>query len=229
MIAGLGRVRDYADPLPGLVVVWIDELDRCPPEYALGTLRAVRSICDHPGIACARLPSPPAPPQHQQRGAGTPAHLFDPARRKHEAWSDTIAAAVTLVILRVDPDTYQDATARYWTSRNEAPIRRQQGVDGAQLVVLSSPSRLLASAIGPTPHAPRDRQVPRSRGARSRNRSDRTSRRATSPRAPTGRPPRPCRPLGARRTPSTRARPRSSCPAPPHRPATGGADRSEAS
>ena len=44
-------VREYVDSLPGLVVVWIDELDRCPPEYALGMLRAVRSICDHPGLA----------------------------------------------------------------------------------------------------------------------------------------------------------------------------------
>ena len=43
-------VREYVDSLPGLVVVWIDELDRCPPEYALGMLRAVRSICDHPGL-----------------------------------------------------------------------------------------------------------------------------------------------------------------------------------
>ena len=32
-------------------MVWIDELDRCPPEYALGMLGAVRSICDHAGIA----------------------------------------------------------------------------------------------------------------------------------------------------------------------------------
>ena len=44
-------VREYVDSLPGLVVVWIDELDRCPPDYALGVLRAVRSICDHPGVA----------------------------------------------------------------------------------------------------------------------------------------------------------------------------------
>ena len=44
-------VREYVDSLPGLVVVWIDELDRCPPGYALGMLRAVRSICDHSGLA----------------------------------------------------------------------------------------------------------------------------------------------------------------------------------
>ena len=44
-------VREYMDSLNGLVVVWIDELDRCPPEYALGMLGAVRSICDHAGIA----------------------------------------------------------------------------------------------------------------------------------------------------------------------------------
>ena len=43
-------VREYVDSLPGLVVIWIDELDRCPPGYALGMLRAVRSICDHPGL-----------------------------------------------------------------------------------------------------------------------------------------------------------------------------------
>ena len=44
-------VGEYVDSMRGLVVVWIDELDRCPPEYALGMLRAVRSICDHPGVA----------------------------------------------------------------------------------------------------------------------------------------------------------------------------------
>ncbi len=44
-------VREYMDSLNGLVVVWIDELDRCPPEYALGMLGAVRSICDHAGVA----------------------------------------------------------------------------------------------------------------------------------------------------------------------------------
>ena len=44
-------VGEYVDSLPGLVVVWIDELDRCPPDYALDVLRAVRSICDHPGVA----------------------------------------------------------------------------------------------------------------------------------------------------------------------------------
>ena len=48
----MGRLLgDYVDSVTGLVVVWIDELDRCPPEYALGMLRAVRSICDHPGVA----------------------------------------------------------------------------------------------------------------------------------------------------------------------------------
>ena len=51
-VAEMARlVREYVDSVPGLVVVWIDELDRCPPEYALGMLRAVRSICDHPGVA----------------------------------------------------------------------------------------------------------------------------------------------------------------------------------
>ena len=44
-------VREYMDSLNGLAVVWIDELDRCPPEYALGMLGAVRSICHHAGIA----------------------------------------------------------------------------------------------------------------------------------------------------------------------------------
>ena len=34
-----GLVGQYVDSTPGLVVVWIDELDRCPPEYALGILR----------------------------------------------------------------------------------------------------------------------------------------------------------------------------------------------
>ena len=53
-------VREYVDSLPGLVVVWIDELDRCPPEYALGMLRAVRSICDHPGIATVLTVHPDA-------------------------------------------------------------------------------------------------------------------------------------------------------------------------
>ena len=33
-------VGQYVDSTPGLVVVWIDELDRCPPEYALGWPRA---------------------------------------------------------------------------------------------------------------------------------------------------------------------------------------------
>ena len=53
-------VREYVDSLPGLVVVWIDELDRCPPEYALGMLRAVRSICDQPGIATVLTVHPDA-------------------------------------------------------------------------------------------------------------------------------------------------------------------------
>ncbi len=44
-------VWEYMDSLNGLVVVWIDELDRCPPAYALGMLGAVRSICDHAGVA----------------------------------------------------------------------------------------------------------------------------------------------------------------------------------
>ena len=53
-------VREYVDSLPGLVVVWIDELDRCPPEYALGMLRAVRSIGDHSGIATVLTVHPDA-------------------------------------------------------------------------------------------------------------------------------------------------------------------------
>ncbi len=53
-------VLECVDSLPGLVVVWIDELDRCPPEYALGTLRAVRNICDHQGIATVLTVHPDA-------------------------------------------------------------------------------------------------------------------------------------------------------------------------
>lgn len=53
-------IRQYADSANGLVVVWIDELDRCPPDYALGMLRAVRSICDHPGVATVVTVNPDA-------------------------------------------------------------------------------------------------------------------------------------------------------------------------
>ena len=53
-------VGRYVDSTPGLVVVWIDELDRCPPDYALGMLRAVRSICDQPGIATVLTVNPDA-------------------------------------------------------------------------------------------------------------------------------------------------------------------------
>jgi len=53
-------VGQYVDSMPGLVVVWIDELDRCPPEYALGMLRAVRSICDQRGIATVLTVNPDA-------------------------------------------------------------------------------------------------------------------------------------------------------------------------
>ena len=217
-------VEKYVNSMPGLVVVWIDELDRCPPEYALGMLRAVRSICDQPGIAtiltinphaleeavvrmhgeldgaerylrrfidmrvpltapgaggfeqsenrlgfmralyndtslrrilaraplarialeslvgddslslrdleqivrhagivCAGLPTPPALVEESRLSASARGPAIDPARRAHEAWSDTIETAVALGILRFTaPETYRGATARVWIERKSA-------------------------------------------------------------------------------------------------------------
>ncbi len=45
-----GVVRELVEEEPGRVVLWIDDLDRCPPDYALEMLHAVRAV-----TACRNL------------------------------------------------------------------------------------------------------------------------------------------------------------------------------
>ena len=49
---------EYTAGFSGPVVVWIDELDRCPPEYALGVLAAARSVCALDRTVCVLAVNP---------------------------------------------------------------------------------------------------------------------------------------------------------------------------
>ena len=51
-------LSEYTAGFSGPVVVWIDELDRCPPEYALGVLAAARSVCALEHTVCVLVINP---------------------------------------------------------------------------------------------------------------------------------------------------------------------------
>ena len=59
-------LSEYTAGFRSPVVVWIDELDRCPPEYALGVLAAARSVCALDRTVCV-LAINPEPLKHAVR------------------------------------------------------------------------------------------------------------------------------------------------------------------
>ena len=70
----VGSTRDalsgYAAQMQSTLVVWLDELDRCEPAYAIGMLRAVHVLCAIPNVATVLSinPAPLASSVAQQQG-----------------------------------------------------------------------------------------------------------------------------------------------------------------
>ena len=137
----------------GKLVVLVDELDRCLPKYALGTLNAARNLLDVPGIVVVLGLNPREIEARvrQLYGTGTDAEIFlerfvdySIDLRRPDAESGGInqflngvsAAAQTDSWLRVSANEYPDEMIKLMADRLDLSLRDiEQLVHGAALAL----------------------------------------------------------------------------------------------